>query len=397
MRIAPDIAADSPFLESLRRDVHAHPELGFEEYRTSEIVTRVLEDAGIVVHRGLGGTGMVGTLRVGTGTRTIGLRADMDALAMTESADRPHRSLVPGRMHACGHDGHTVMLLGAARYLAKTRNFSGTVHFIFQPAEEGRGGAKRMIEDGLFRLFPCDAVYGLHNMPGLDPDEMAVVEGPQLASSDSWHVTFRGVGTHGAKPHLGRDSVTAAGSFISALQTIPGRVVDPLQHSVVSACWVSAGDRQALNVIPDIVEIGGTARAFSPQVRDLLEQEIGRLAHGIAMTFGISADYHFERRIPPMVNDADVTSRARRSAEAVFGNKIRTVFPASTAGDDFAFFSEHAPACYVWLGNGPATDGELHHNSHYDFNDAAIAAGVAFWSTLTEQELSADYGAAASR
>jgi amidohydrolase len=384
------ISKDVPFLTALRRDLHAHPELGFEEERTSDIVAKLLEEAGVKIHRGLGKTGVVGTLQIGNGTRTIGLRADMDALAMPEVAERPYKSTVAGKMHACGHDGHTTMLLGAARYLAETRNFSGTVHFIFQPAEEGRGGARKMLEDGFFELFPCDAVYGLHNMPGLATDEMAVVEGPQLASSDSWRITFKGVGTHGAKPHLGRDPVTAAGSFLASLQSIVGRVVDPLQPAVVSACSVQAGNPKALNVIPDIVEIGGTARAYTPHVRDQLEEEIGRLAHGTAAMFGIEVSYEFERRIPPVVNDADATKRALSAAQTVFGSKTQTSFPPSTAGDDFSFFSGKVPGCYVWLGNGPAVDGALHHNTSYDFNDDAIASGVAFWSTLVEQELLAE-------
>ncbi|WHA43166.1 M20 aminoacylase family protein [Agrobacterium larrymoorei] len=387
MKTSSLIANDLPFLTELRRDLHAHPELGFEEVRTSDIVARHLQDAGIAVHRGLGVTGVVGTLQVGNGTRRIGLRADMDALAMPELAERPYKSKTPGKMHACGHDGHTTMLLGAARALAASKNFSGTVHFIFQPAEEGRGGARKMVEDGLFELFPCDAVYGLHNMPGLDTDEMAVVEGPQLASSDSWRVTFKGVGTHGAKPHLGRDPITATGSFVSALQSIVGRVVDPLQPAVVSACSIQAGDPNALNVIPDLVQIGGTARAYTPVVRDQLEEEIGRLAKGTASMFGIEANYEFIRRIPPVVNDADATQRALKAAKSVFGEKTRTTFPPSTAGDDFAFFAGEAPGCYVWLGNGPAKDGALHHNTSYDFNDEAIASGVAFWTTLVEQEL----------
>ena len=378
---------DMPFLVALRRDLHAHPELGFEEIRTSNIVAGLLEEAGIDVHRGLAKTGVVGTLRAGTGGRTIGLRADMDALAMPETADRPYASTIPGRMHTCCHVGHTAMLIGAARALARSRNFSGTVHFIFQPAEEGRGGARRMVEEGLFQKFPCDAVFGLHNMPGLDVDEIAVVEGPQLASSDSWLVTFRGTGTHGAKPHLGRDPVTAAGSFLAALQTIVGRVVDPLQPAVVSACSVRAGDPQALNVIPDIAEIGGTARAYSPEVRDQLEAEIGRLATGTAAMFGIAAEYRFIRRIPPVINEADTTARALAAAREVFGQKVRTAFPPSTAGDDFAFFAHEAPGCYVWLGNGPAQDGALHHNTAYDFNDAAIENGVRFWTRLVEREL----------
>lgn len=387
MPLQDPIQADLPFLRNLRQDLHAHPELGFEEERTSGIVASLLEEAGIRVHRGLGKTGVVGTLQVGDGTRRIGLRADMDALAMPEIADRPYKSKFDGKMHACGHDGHTVLLLGAARTLARTRHFSGTVHFIFQPAEEGRGGAKRMVEDGLFRLFPCDAVYGLHNMPGLAPDEMAVTAGPQLASSDSWIVTFKGVGTHGAKPHLGKDPITASGHFLTALHTIVGRVVDPLQPAVVSACSVRAGDPKALNVIPDIVEIGGTARAYSAHVRDQLETETGRLAHGVATMFGIEVDYTFNRRIPPVVNDFDATARALAAARAVCGSRVVTEFPPSTAGDDFAFFREAAPGAYVWLGNGPAVDGALHHNTAYDFNDEAIGTGVAFWVALVEQEL----------
>ena len=387
MQVPAEITADVPFLTALRRDLHAHPELGFEETRTADLVSGQLAELGLAVRRGFAETGVVGTLQVGNGTRSIGLRADMDALAMTEAAERPYKSTAPGKMHACGHDGHTVMLLGAARYLAATRGFSGTVHFIFQPAEEGRGGAKRMVSDGLFREFPCDAVYGLHNMPGLAVDEIAVVEGPQLASSDSWRVTFTGVGTHGAKPHLGKDPITAAGAFLSALQTVPGRVIDPLQPSVVSACSLRAGDPRALNVIPDTVEIGGTARCYDAGVRDQLDGEIGRLARGTAEMFGVTADYAFERRIPPVINDADATARALRAAKAVFGDGVRTRFPPSTAGDDFAFFAGEAPGCYVWLGNGPAVAGALHHNSAYDFNDAAIAAGVAYWSKLVEIDL----------
>ncbi|TPW25738.1 M20 aminoacylase family protein [Pararhizobium mangrovi] len=390
MRVPETITADLPFLADLRRDLHAHPELGFEEERTSERVATLLTETGIEVHRGLAGTGVVGTLRSGTGDRAIGLRADMDALAMTERVARPYASKTPGKMHACGHDGHTTMLLGAARHLAATKAFSGTVHFIFQPAEEGRGGARRMVEDGLFTHFPCDMVFGLHNMPGLETDEIAVFEGPQLASSDSWRLTFRGTGTHGAKPHLGRDPITAAGSFIAALQTIVGRVVDPLQPAVVSACSLRAGDPNALNVIPDTVEICGTARAYTPEVRDTLEAEIGRLAHGTAAMFGIKAEYDFIRRIPPVVNAPDATERARMAAVDVFGEaKVRTQFPPSTAGDDFAEFAAMTPGCYVWLGNGPAIDGALHHNTAYDFNDKAIASGAAFWSRLVERELPA--------
>ncbi|WP_375450383.1 M20 aminoacylase family protein [uncultured Devosia sp.] len=372
---------------ALRRDLHAHPELGFEEVRTSAIVAAQLEAAGIAVHRGLGRTGVVGSLRVGQGTRAIALRADMDALAMPELSDLPYASATPNTMHACGHDGHTVMLLAAARHLARTRAFSGIVHFIFQPAEEGRGGARAMIEDGLLELFPVDAVYGLHNMPGLATDQMAVVAGPQLASSDSWEVTFRGIGTHGAKPHLGRDAMTAAGHFLGMIHTIVARRIDPLQPAVVSACAMTGGDFRALNVIPDTARIGGTARAYTASVRNQLEAEIGLLAQGVAQTFGIAADYEFLRRIPPVVNDADAARRALAAAQAATGQAVITDFPPSTAGDDFAFLGAAVPGAYVWLGNGPAVDGALHHNSRYDFNDDAIVTGARFWTTLVEQEL----------
>jgi len=384
-----DDHAEFEMLAALRRDIHANPELGFEEIRTSGIVRKMLGEAGIEVHSGLGKTGVVGTLKFGDGARRIALRADMDALAMPETAeDRDYKSTTPGKMHACGHDGHTVMLLGAARELARRRSFSGTVHFIFQPAEEGRGGAKAMIEDGFFKKFPVDAVYGLHNMPGIATDSMAVVAGPQLASSDRWVVTFRGVGTHGAKPHLGRDAMTAAGQFLTALHTIVARRVDPLQPSVVSACAIDGGSFEALNVIPDTVKIGGTSRAYSAAVRDQIEEEIGALARGSAQLFGIEAEYRYIRQMPPVVNDRDATRRALAAAQAALGaDKVMTEFPPSTAGDDFAMFSQEVPGAYVWLGNGPAEDGALHHNSRYDFNDAAIPAGVRFWTTLVEQEL----------
>ncbi|MDB5506262.1 MAG: hypothetical protein JWR75_900 [Devosia sp.] len=387
------MASNDPFereaMVRLRHDLHAHPELGFEEHRTSEIVAQQLAEVGITVHRGLGKTGVVGTLTVGDGTRRIALRADMDALAMPELSDHlPYRSVIPNTMHACGHDGHTVMLLAAARHLARTRDFSGTVHFVFQPAEEGRGGAKAMFDDGFLQLFPLDAAYGLHNMPGIATDRMAVVAGPQLASSDSWEVTFAGIGTHGAKPHLGRDAITAAGHFLTVLHTVVARRVDPLQPAVVSACAVTAGDFNALNVIPDTVRIGGTARAYTDAVREQLEAEIGTLAHGVAATFGITAGYQFLRRIPPVVNNPDATRRALLAAQAVCGpSGVDTQFPPSTAGDDFAFFSAAVPGAYVWLGNGPAENGALHHNSRYDFNDAAIETGARYWSTLVRQEL----------
>ncbi|MGR3375720.1 M20 aminoacylase family protein [Salipiger abyssi] len=380
MTMPPDF--DLAALTALRRDLHAHPELGFEEHRTAALVAERLRALGYETETGIAGTGVVGTLR--GGGKAVGLRADMDALAMPETSGRDWASTVPGKMHACGHDGHTSMLLGAAEVLAKAPPEGVTVHLIFQPAEEGRGGAKAMVEAGLFQRYPCDMVFGLHNMPGLAVDEMAVVAGPQLASSDSWTLRLVGEGTHGAKPHLGRDPLPAAGQFLASLQTVTGRIVDPLQPAVVSACSVQAGDPRALNVIPDVVEIGGTARAYTEEVRVQLEAGIGRLARGIAGAHGLEAEYTFIRRIPPVVNDTATTDVALAAARRVSGN-VRTAFPPSTAGDDFAFFGQAAPGAYVWLGNGPAQDGALHHNTGYDFNDAALPTGVAFWVELARE------------
>jgi amidohydrolase len=377
-------------LVALRRDLHAHPELGFEEHRTSAIVQRFLAECGIDVQAGIGGTGVVGTLTTGEGP-SIALRADMDALAMPETAgERAWKSTAAGKMHACGHDGHTAMLLGAARRLARDRSFSGTVHFVFQPAEEGRGGAQAMVDDGLFDRFAIDRFYGLHNMPGLEIGQIAAVAGPQLASSDRWRVTFTGEGTHGGKPHLGRDPIVAAGQFLSSVQSIVSRRTDPVETAVVSACALSAGDFDALNVIPDKVQIGGTSRAYSHAVRDLIEAEIGQIARGIAAANAIGCDYRYLRQMPPVINEDDATERAKAAARAALGERaVLTQFPPSTAGDDFAVFSMKVPGAYVWLGNGPARDGALHHNTRYDFNDDAIEPGIRFWTELVRQELRA--------
>lgn len=376
---------------ALRRDLHAHPELGFEEVRTASIVAEALAAEGLAVATGVGRTGIVGTLQRGTADRAIMLRADMDALAMPETADdRPWRSTRPGRMHACGHDGHTAMLLGAARHLARKGRFDGTVHFVFQPAEEGRGGARAMVDDGFFDRFSVDRAFGLHNMPGLAPDEMAIVAGPQLACSDRFELVFAGKGTHGAKPHLGRDPVAAAGQFLGAVHTVVAREIDPLEPAVVSVCALEAGDFAALNVIPDTVRLGGTARAYSAAVRDRIEASLDRLAGGIAVAMGMDATLDYRRGVPPVINDAQATRSAYEAALSALGkDRVRTAFPPSTAGDDFAVFAERVPGCYVWLGNGPAKADALHHNTKYDFNDDALATGIAFWTALVERELPA--------
>ncbi|MEO1313994.1 MAG: amidohydrolase [Pseudomonadota bacterium] len=337
--------------------------------------------------RGIGGTGVVGTLRKGDGNRAILLRADMDALAMKEETGLPYASQAAGRMHACGHDGHTTMLLGAADRLTD-QPFSGTVHLVFQPAEEGRGGAAAMIADGLLERFPVDATYGLHNMPGLDLGVIAAVEGPQLASSDHWQATFTGVGSHGAKPHQGRDAVTACGVFLAQVHAVVAREVDPLEPAVVSACALQAGDFNALNVIPESVQIGGTARAYSAEVRAQLEAAIGRHARGVAQGFDLEVCYTFTRRIPPVVNAPAPTKTAQTAVRQALGEAaLRTSFPPSTAGDDFAEFGGRVPGAYVWLGMGPPRANGQHHGTGYDFNDACIPHGVAYWCALVAQEL----------
>ena len=375
---------DLEALTKLRRDLHQHPELGFEEIRTSRIVADYLLELGLEVEEGIAETGVVATLR-GEG-RSVGLRADMDALALEETSSIPWVSRLPGKMHACGHDGHITMLLGAATVLSKSPP-NGTVHFIFQPAEEGRGGAKKMMEEGLFEKISCDTIFGLHNMPGLETNQIAVASGPQLASSDSWMVEFEGKSTHGAKPHLGSDCITASGHFLTTLQTIIGRLIDPLQPAVISACSIHGGDPKALNVIPDQVSIGGTARAYSIDVRNRIEEEIGHLAKGTAETMGVKMNYEYIRRIPPVVNHPDATKIAQKAAVSVCGKQALTSFPPSTAGDDFAFFSETIPGAYAWLGNGPIQDGALHHNSNYDFNDQALLTGISFWVEVANEAL----------
>jgi hippurate hydrolase len=314
----------------------------------------------------------------------------MDALAMPEATGAAYASAIPGQMHACGHDGHTAMLLGAARWLAANRDrFGGTVHFVFQPAEESRGGAARMVGDGLFERFPADAVYGLHNLPGLPLGTVAVPKGPVLASSDTWEVTFRGAGVHGARPHLGTDAPLAAAQFIAALPMIVAREVDPLQAAVLSVGHIAAGARGAPNVIPAEVFLCGTARAFGAAVRDHLEARLGAVAHGIAATCRVVAEPRYIRRLSPTINHAAQAAVAVEAARAALGD-ARTMddHPPLTPGEDFSEFLARRPGAYVFLGTGdPAHPEGVHHNPHFDFNDAALAHGAAFWCSLVEREL----------
>ncbi len=374
----------------IRRDIHAHPETAFEEARTADIVAGKLREWGIEVHRGLAETGVVGTLRAGSGNRVIGLRADMDALHLHEENEFAHRSTNDGKMHACGHDGHTTMLLGAARCLAENPDFDGTVHFIFQPAEEGLGGARVMIEEGLFEKFPCDAVYGMHNMPGIEPGKIGLRTGPIMAASDSWRVVMRGTGGHGSMPFQGTDPTVAAGQFITALQAVVTRNVNPLEMAVISIGHLAGGDYKSPNVIPSEVLIRGTARSFRPEVRDLLERRIGEVARHTAAVLDVEAEYEYERRYPATINHAAETEIATRAATRAVGeaNVIAGVQPMP-GGEDFSFMLEKVPGSYVLIGNGTATAKSFVHAPLYDFNDDIIVAGAGFWVYLVDAELGA--------
>ena len=373
-------------LVELRRDIHAHPETAFEERRTSDIVARKLEAFGIEVHRGLAKTGVVGTLRSGGSTRAIGLRADMDALPIQELNAFAHRSCNDGRMHACGHDGHTAMLLGAARYLAETRDFDGTVDFIFQPAEEGEGGGRAMVEEGLFERFPVEAVFGMHNWPGMPVGRFGLRAGPMMASSDVFEITVRGRGGHAALPHDGVDPIVAASAIVQALQTIVSRNVNPVDAGVVSVTQFNGG--RTWNVIPDEVVLRGTTRAFRPATQDLLETRLREIAEGLARAHGAEARVHYERRYPPTVNSARETELCARVLEAMAGpeNVERDIDPVMGA-EDFAFMLQAKPGCYIFIGNGPGEGGCMLHNAHYDFNDEILPIGASYWARLVEHAL----------
>ena len=370
-----------------RRHIHAHPETAFEEHGTADYVALRLHEFDIAVHRGLAGTGVVGTLkgRRGDGP-AIALRADMDALDIEEKNDVDYRSENPGKMHACGHDGHTTMLLGAARYLAETRNFAGTVHFIFQPAEENEGGGRVMIEEGLFEKFPVESVYGMHNMPGIPVGEFAIRPGPIMASFDIFEIVLTGTGTHAALPQLGRDAIVAASQLVSALQTVASRTVSPFDAAVVSVTQMHAGD--TWNVIPEEVVVRGTARAFKAEVQDHMEAEIRRLAAGIAAAFAVEATVHYERRYPPTINDAAETELTAGVARKIAGaDKVSLDKDPMMGAEDFAFMLNEKPGAYMWIGNGPRDGGCMLHNPHYDFNDDVLPLGASYWAELVETRL----------
>ncbi len=368
-RFTPDLlAADHVDLTAIRRDIHRHPETAFEEQRTSQIVADKLQSWGIEIHRGLAKTGVVGTLKgKRPGQKTIGLRADMDALHLQEKNEFEHASVNANKMHACGHDGHTTMLLGAAKQLAAAPDFAGTVHFIFQPAEEGLGGARVMIEEGLFDRFTCDAVYGMHNMPGIPTGRFAIRAGAMLASSDSWQVTFKGTGGHGAMPDRGTDPTYVAAQFMVAVQGIIGRNVPPSQAAVLSVGHIAGGNAGSTNVIPSEVLVSGTARSFSPAVRALLV-----------------------RRYPALINAVEQTSLAVEAAALTVGREnVEPNTPPISGAEDFAFMLEKKPGAYIMIGNGGSEEGGCHnvHSPLYDFNDEILTTGAAYWVNLVQLEL----------
>jgi hippurate hydrolase len=371
-------------LIALRRDLHAHPELAFEEKRTSGIVAHLLEKWGYRVHRGLGGTGVVGTLANGPGRRAIGLRADMDALPIEETTGAAHASRSPGKMHACGHDGHTTMLLGAARHLAETRQFDGVVHVIFQPAEEDIGGAQRMIAQGLFELFPCDAVFAMHNMPGVEIGAFLFRNGPIMASIDIAQVSVHGKGGHGGMPHLTRDPIVAAAGTVMALQSIIARNVEPGEEAVITVGAINAGT--SATIVPAVSRLQIGVRTCSAKTRDLLQQRIQEVVAGQAASFGCTADIVYERGYPCTVNTEREHDFARTTALTLSGGQgIIDLEKPFMLAEDFAYMLQQRPGCYFFMGNGSTAS---LHDSRYDFNDAAILPGVRYWVTLAERYLS---------
>jgi len=396
MNLVEPITAFQPELEQIRRDLHAHPELCYEEQRTSDVVAARLTEWGIPVVRGLGLTGVVGIIKNGSSTRAIGLRADMDALPMQEVNTFPHASRHPGKMHACGHDGHTAMLLGAAHYLATHRNFDGTVYVIFQPAEEGGGGAQRMIDDGLFEQFPMEAVYGMHNWPGIDVGSFGVTAGPMMASSNEFDVIVRGKGAHAAQPHKGVDPVMVAVQIAQSWQTIISREKNPLDTAVLSITQIHAGS--ATNVIPDEAVLIGTVRTFTTEVLDLIERRMQEIANHTAAGFNAEVDFTFKRNYPPLINHAAQTAFAVEAMKAVVGaDKVDINVEPTMGAEDFAFMLQAKPGCYVFIGNGEGAHragghglGPCQlHNASYDFNDTLLPIGASFWVKLAEMSLPA--------
>jgi amidohydrolase len=395
MKLLDPIVARAAEMAALRRDLHAHPELCFEEVRTADVVAAQLTAWGIPIHRGLGTTGVVGIVKAGTSDRALALRADMDALPMQERNSFAHTSQHPGKMHACGHDGHTAMLLGAAQYLAQHRNFDGTVYLVFQPAEEGGGGAREMIKEGLFEKFPVEAVFGMHNWPGSAAGTFAASPGPVMASSNEFKITVRGKGGHAAMPHNAIDPVVVASQLVLGFQTIISRNVKPIDAAVISVTMVRAGE--ATNVIPNHCELQGTVRTFSIDVLDQVEQSMRNMAEHICAASGASCDFEFKRNYPPTINSARETEFARQVMASIVGEDKVLVQEPTMGAEDFSFMLQAKPGCYSFIANGEGDHRVMGHgggpcmlhNPSYDFNDELLPLGATYWVRLTEQWLAA--------
>lgn len=376
-------------IAQLRRDLHAHPELAFQETRTAGLVAEHLTRLGLEVFTGIAKTGVVARLRAGASDRAIGLRADMDALPLPELNTFPHRSRHEGRMHACGHDGHTAMLLGAAEALVRLRDagaFDGTVYFIFQPAEEHEGGGRVMVEEGLFERFPMQMVFGLHNWPGLPAGSIAVIEGPVMAGADRFEIVITARGAHAAMPHQGTDAILAGAALVQALQSLVSRATDPLDSAVVSVTRFHGG--HADNILPEEVRLGGTVRSFRPELQDAFEEGMARIVAGIAAAHHVRAELHYSRGYPPTHNAAEPAFLCREVARQVVGSeKVFTHLKPSMGAEDFSYLARVVPGCYVWLGNGSGEGGCMLHSPHYDFNDEIIETGIRYWVRLVEKAL----------
>jgi amidohydrolase len=393
MKLLDSIVTEAASIVAVRRDIHAHPELCFQEVRTADVIAAKLTEWGIPVHRGLGGTGVVGIVKNGTSARAVGLRADMDALPMQEFNTFAHASKHAGKMHACGHDGHVAMLLAAARHFAKNRNFDGTVYLVFQPAEEGGGGAREMIQDGLFEKFPMEAVFGMHNWPGGQVGRFAVSPGPVMASTAEFKITIRGKGGHGAMPHLGTDPVPVACQMVQAFQTIISRNIKPIDAGVVSVTMIHSGE--ATNVIPDSCELQGTVRAFRGEVQDLIEQRMKRIAEHTCQAHEATCEFEFHRNYPATVNSAAEAEFARKVMASIVGADNVLVQEPTMGAEDFAFMLQAKPGAYCFIANGDGSHREMGHgggpcmlhNPSYDFNDDLIPLGATYWVRLAEEWL----------
>ena len=399
MQFIDSIASQAADIATLRRDLHAHPELCFQEVRTSDLVAAKLTEWGIPVHRGLGKTGVVGIVKAGTSSRAIALRADMDALPMQEFNTFAHASKHPGKMHACGHDGHTAMLLAAAQYFAKHRDFDGTVYLVFQPAEEGGGGAREMIKDGLFELFPVDAVFGMHNWPGGKVGTFAASAGPVMASSNEFRITIRGKGGHAAMPHNAIDPVPVACQMVQGFQTIISRNIKPVEAGVISVTMLQAGE--ATNVIPDSCLLRGTVRTFTTEVLDLIEQRMRDMAQQIAGAFGTTCEFQFIRNYPPTINSGIETEFARSVMASIVGADNVLAQEPTMGAEDFSYMLQAKPGCYIFIYNGEGDHREIGHgggpcmlhNPSYDFNDQLLPLGATYWVRLVEQWLARETSA----